>query len=955
MQNNIAVHDTDQEQGNPMNSTPNRCGSGKKKQMSTITKATSLIVLVTLGLALMASAAEPPTPEPRKGNDAAGAADVSRAAPVAGEPVDIGRWAYVFRQGAKDNPWETRWLDPTDKMLWGALWEEAVGVARVEVEFPAGVAVSADDLRVMVAGGNWFFRGNKAFDWLPESEDRRNPVTALKPSTSPASAPSGKSVLAFDGMPCTKLAVLSVGDKRIPAPQVRVYGSAPASKTQAADLRRWTKPQVVEIEWGFEDKVPQTAVEGRLESYWGEILRIEPLEEGNGLKTQDGLDWREEVVPGPKRRGLRVTVAVPVSMNQPQHRDAAISLRTGKGGMAFSMFDLESGPILVPSIGMYVVKAGGVPARRFQQELAAKNPKTGRQRLRERQPEQSYAEAMKAVFGDTPLPEFPKPPYESAMQIDVPEKQLVSQWRLGAWHLNRNSHKVNEALWKDGEALRYLWSNPKRKIRGEYLWNLTDNIYEVNIWPPRPGCALGAETYKILMALDMLGVHDVAEGGLNFWLKARKHAEGNFNNGPVRVNYFSDFDGFLLLYDYDKKHTTGHADILRAAALHARMTEDRAWVKAVAPKLRAACDFIVRQRKAWNAPIPEGVWVKGLQGPLSAGDSVDLAWYYFQDETMCVALRQVAEVLVDNGFDAADLLREAESYRQDIRAAAEVSIARTPVARVADGTCRRFIPWASYMRGIPRDTFDTVGGAQRFGRDGIFGFDEPIMQEMLDVIEERISRGFETGGHGGQVGHECHWKLYLLSDDVPLFLRAMYNGYAIDIRPWQEDNIQTKKGYDFAGGRLRQGNIEGRSASYVFSEHPGGWSDKEKVFEEAAFIERVRSMLVLEIGDVLWLAKATPRVWLEQGKKIAIKNAPTYFGPVAYEIVSDVDNGKISATVEMPARKAPKEVVLRFRHPKAAPIKAVTVNGRPWTEFNKDKETITLKGLTGNVAVTAQY
>ena len=119
----------------------------------------------------------------------------------------------------------------------------------------------------------------------------------------------------------------------------------------------------------------------------------------------------------------------------------------------------------------------------------------------------------------------------------------------------------------------------------------------------------------------------------------------------------------------------------------------------------------------------------------------------------------------------------------------------------------------------------------------------------------------------------------------------------------------------------------------------------------------------MEIGDTLWLARATPRAWLEQGKKISIKNAPTHFGTVGYEIVSDVDNGKITATVEMPARKAPKEVVLRFRHPKSAPIKAVTVNGpsagsgqgKPWTEFNKDKETITLKGLTGTVAVTAQY
>jgi hypothetical protein len=52
---------------------------------------------------------------------------------------------------------------------------------------------------------------------------------------------------------------------------------------------------------------------------------------------------------------------------------------------------------------------------------------------------------------------------------------------------------------------------------------------------------------------------------------------------------------------------------------------------------------------------------------------------------------------------------------------------------------------------------------------------------------------------------------------------------------------------------------------------------------------------------------------------------------------------------------SPKEVVLRFRHPKSAPIKSMTVNGKEWTSYDKDKETITLKDLTGTVAVTAQY
>jgi hypothetical protein len=176
----------------------------------------------------------------------------------------------------------------------------------------------------------------------------------------------------------------------------------------------------------------------------------------------------------------------------------------------------------------------------------------------------------------------------------------------------------------------------------------------------------------------------------------------------------------------------------------------------------------------------------------------------------------------------------------------------------------------------------------------------------------------------------------LVDDEPASFLRTWYNQFAVEVLP---------------------------ANAWKFKEHTADHGCMDKPFEEAAFLERFRLMLVMERGDSLWLARATPRAWLEPGKKISVKNAPTHFGTVAYEIVSDVDNGKINATVEMPTRKAPKEVVLRFRHPKSAPIKAVTVNGpsinsgqgKSWTEFNKDKETITLKGLTGQVAVTAQY
>ena len=54
MSADIAGHNTDQKQGNPMNSNPNLGNSRKKKQMNVITRTTSVAVLVTLGLALTA-------------------------------------------------------------------------------------------------------------------------------------------------------------------------------------------------------------------------------------------------------------------------------------------------------------------------------------------------------------------------------------------------------------------------------------------------------------------------------------------------------------------------------------------------------------------------------------------------------------------------------------------------------------------------------------------------------------------------------------------------------------------------------------------------------------------------------------------------------------------------------------------------------------------------------------
>ena len=74
----------------------------------------------------------------------------------------------------------------------------------------------------------------------------------------------------------------------------------------------------------------------------------------------------------------------------------------------------------------------------------------------------------------------------------------------------------------------------------------------------------------------------------------------------------------------------------------------------------------------------------------------------------------------------------------------------------------------------------------------------------------------------------------------------------------------------------------------------------------AAYLETLRLTLVHETTDRagrplgLQLAYATPRAWLEPGKRIAVRRMPTGFGPVSYSIESDASAIRVS--IDVPSR-----------------------------------------------------
>jgi hypothetical protein len=115
-------------------------------------------------------------------------------------------------------------------------------------------------------------------------------------------------------------------------------------------------------------------------------------------------------------------------------------------------------------------------------------------------------------------------------------------------------------------------------------------------------------------------------------------------------------------------------------------------------------------------------------------------------------------------------------------------------------------------------------------------------------------------------------------------------------------------------------------------------------------------MLLTEDKDVLWIAKGTPRAWLEQGKKIAVTDAHTAFGDLSYSILSDVDNDRITVEIDVPAREEIGQINLRLRHPDAATISSVTItSGTGTVTLAEDGETVIITDAKGQISIEVLY
>jgi hypothetical protein len=105
---------------------------------------------------------------------------------------------------------------------------------------------------------------------------------------------------------------------------------------------------------------------------------------------------------------------------------------------------------------------------------------------------------------------------------------------------------------------------------------------------------------------------------------------------------------------------------------------------------------------------------------------------------------------------------------------------------------------------------------------------------------------------------------------------------------------------------------------------------------DAEFHRMLLRMLVYQQDDKLVLLKAIPRRWLDDGEQITVKNQPTEYGIINFQVISKLNDGFIEMTLDKPEEHIPGGIDIRFRHPQDFKIKAVEIDGRSWNNFTGD-------------------
>jgi hypothetical protein len=385
---------------------------------------------------------------------------------------------------------------------------------------------------------------------------------------------------------------------------------------------------------------------------------------------------------------------------------------------------------------------------------------------------------------------------------------------------------------------------------------------------------------------------------------------------------------------------------LVAAAAHYRLTGDDQLVAELTPDLRRGVGLLARRiagarrilrRERFSSDIPDLVY--GLH-------SQAVAWQGLRDMSRVWSQTGERSLAVRCGMLGARLgsgLRAA--VRRSRRMLPDGSVF-VPV-RLLDAER----PYASVTETRPGSYWNLVMPYAL--ASGLF---EPRTAETDRILEYMLRHGSRFLGlvRAGAYSLYGRSAAYPTSGVNPVYGQNVSRLLAADDRPDQLVlSLYGQLAVGMSAGTFVAG--EAASVSPLRGDYFRSMYLPPNAASNASFLETLRLMLVHETRDRhgaprgLELAYATPRAWLASGRRVAIRNVPTSFGSLSYEITSAPR--AIRASIDVPARRRPGTLRLRIRLPGGRSVSSVLVSGRR-ARFDRATETVDLSGLTGRIDVT---
>ena len=372
-------------------------------------------------------------------------------------------------------------------------------------------------------------------------------------------------------------------------------------------------------------------------------------------------------------------------------------------------------------------------------------------------------------------------------------------------------------------------------------------------------------------------------------------------------------------------HVSGYANwvvytpgMLYAVAQNYLLSRDRTTFERLLPESIKAMEWCLGQlRDASERDGPS----RGLAvGPLNDGTgegvwAFNQAYLFAGLDRFGRALQQYGHPRAAEARDAAMMLRDA------IARGFGAASMRSPLVQLRDGT---WIPYVPAEALTPRRLLDqwyptdVDTGAVHLLRLQALPPNGLLADSLLHDHEDNLF--YKGWGMANEPVYNQQATAYLLRDEPEAAIRAFYS---------------------YIASAFSHSVLEPVEHRWSHGQYFGPPST------DGAWFELYRNMLVHERDDeTLLLAQATPRAWLQDGKKIELDRVPTYHGPLSLVIESRALVGEIQADVRTPTARRPETLLVRLRHPDRKRIRSVTINGRPWQEFDPAREWVRIPNPT---------